>query len=33
MISVLATSAIDREFDLRSSQAKDYKISFCELAL
>ena len=29
MVSVLATSAIDREFDSRSDQTKDYVIGIC----
>jgi hypothetical protein len=29
MVSVLASSAVDRGFDLRSSQTKDYKIGIC----
>jgi hypothetical protein len=26
MVTVLTSSAVDREFDIRSGQAKDYKI-------
>jgi hypothetical protein len=29
MVSVLASSAIDHGFELRSGQTKDYKIGFC----
>jgi hypothetical protein len=29
MVSVLASSAVDRGFELRSGQTKDYKISIC----
>ena len=29
MVSVLATSAVDREFKPRSGQTKDYKIGIC----
>ena len=29
MVSVLASSAVDRRFDLRSGQTKDYKIGIC----
>ena len=29
MVSVLALSAVDREFESRSCQTKDYKIGFC----
>jgi hypothetical protein len=29
MISVLASSEVDRGFELRSGQTKDYKIGFC----
>ena len=29
MVSVLASSAIDRGFDPRSGQTKDYKIGIC----
>jgi len=29
MVSVLASSALDRGFELRSCQAKDYKIGIC----
>ena len=29
MVSVLTSSAVDREFDIRSGQAKDYKIGIC----
>ena len=29
MVSVLASSAVDRRFDPRSDQTKDYKICMC----
>ena len=29
MVSVLASSAVDRGFEPRSDQAKDYKIGMC----
>jgi hypothetical protein len=29
MVSVLASSAVDREFEPRSGQTKDYKIGIC----
>ena len=29
MVSVLTSSAVDRGFELRSGQAKDYKIGIC----
>jgi len=29
MINVLASSVVDREFDSRSSQTKNYKIDIC----
>ena len=29
MVSVLASSVVDRGFDPRSAQTKDYKISIC----
>jgi hypothetical protein len=29
MVSVLASSAVDREFEPRSSQTKDYAIGIC----
>jgi hypothetical protein len=29
MVSVLASSAVDRELELRSGQTKDYKIGIC----
>ena len=29
MVSVLASSAVDRGFESRSGQAKDYTIGFC----
>ena len=29
MVSVLASSAVDRGFELRSGQTKDYKIGIC----
>jgi hypothetical protein len=29
MISVVASSEVDRGFELRSGQTKDYKIGFC----
>jgi hypothetical protein len=29
MVSVLASSAVDRRFEPRSSQTKDYKIGIC----
>jgi hypothetical protein len=29
MVSVLASSAVDREFEPRSGQTKDYKIAIC----
>ena len=29
MVSVLTSSAVDRGFDPRSDQAKDYKINIC----
>ena len=29
MVSVLASSAVDREFEHRSGQIKDYKICIC----
>ena len=29
MVCVLASSAVDRGFELRSGQIKDYKISIC----
>jgi hypothetical protein len=29
MVSVLASSAVDRGFECQSGQAKDYKISIC----
>ena len=29
MVSVLASSAVDRGFKLRSDQTKDYKIGMC----
>ena len=29
MVSVLASSAVDRGFEPRSGQTKDYKIGFC----
>ena len=29
MVSVLASSVVDREFESRSGQAKDYKIGSC----
>ena len=29
MVSVLASSEVDRGFELRSGQTKDYKIGFC----
>ena len=29
MVSVLASSAVDREFEPRSSQTKDYTIGIC----
>ena len=29
MVSVLASSAVDREFEFRSGQTKDYKINIC----
>jgi hypothetical protein len=29
MFSVLASSAVDRGFESRSGQTKDYKIGFC----
>ena len=29
MVSVLASSAVDREFEPRSWQTKDYKIGIC----
>jgi hypothetical protein len=29
MVSVLCSSAVDREFEPRSGQTKDYKISIC----
>ena len=29
MVSVLASSVIDRGFELRSGQTKDYKIGIC----
>jgi hypothetical protein len=29
MVSVLASSAVDRGFDPRSGQTKDYKIGIC----
>ena len=29
MVSVLASSAVDREFESRSSQTKDYEIGIC----
>ena len=29
MVSVLATSAVDRGFEPRSGQTKDYKIGIC----
>ena len=33
MDSVLASSAVDREFELRSGQTKDYKIGICCFSL
>jgi hypothetical protein len=33
MVSVLASSVIDRGFELRSGQTKDYKIGTCFSAL
>jgi hypothetical protein len=32
MVSVLASSAVDRGFEPRSSQTKDYKIGICFLS-
>ena len=32
MISMLASSAVDREFEHRSDQSKDYKIGICCLS-
>jgi len=32
MVSVFTSSAIDREFELRSGQTKDYKIGMCCLS-
>jgi hypothetical protein len=32
MVSVLASSAVDRGFEPRSGQAKDYKIDICCLS-
>jgi hypothetical protein len=29
MVSVLSSSAVDREFESRSGQTKDYEISIC----
>jgi len=29
MVSVLASSVVDRRFELRSGQTKDYKIGTC----
>jgi len=29
MVSVLASSAVDREFELQSGQINDYKIDIC----
>jgi hypothetical protein len=29
MVSVLSSSAVDREFESRSSRAKDYEIGIC----
>jgi hypothetical protein len=29
MVSMLASSAVDRGFELRSGQTKDYKIGIC----
>ena len=29
MVSILASSAVDREFEPRSDQAKDYQIGIC----
>jgi hypothetical protein len=30
MVSVLASSAVDRGFELRADQTKDYKIGMCK---
>jgi len=32
MFSMLASSAVDDGFELRSGQTKDYKIGFCSLS-
>jgi hypothetical protein len=32
MVSVLSSSAVDRGFELRSGQTKDYKIGICCLS-